>query len=103
MEKVGQRVGRPAKIAAAIVEVEPVAQRLPLPELVASAHDIEVLIAVSIGIEEHGVDVFVQAVGRKRRLGGATKAAVRTLQPELARLPFGPAEVDVVQAITGDI
>ncbi len=79
--EVGEGVLREAEVAPSIVEVEPVAQRLPLPELVAAAHDIEVAIAVPVGVDEDRVDVLMYAISRECRLRRAAEAAVTTLQP----------------------
>ena len=47
-----------------VVEVQAVLQRVVVaPELVAAAHDVQIGIAVAIGVEEHGVDIFRQTVG----------------------------------------
>ncbi len=52
------------EVAFPIVLVQPVAQRIVItPELVAAAHDVEILMAIAVGIEEDRINVLVQAVG----------------------------------------
>ena len=87
------------EVAAAVVEIEPVPHRLALPELVATAHDVEIEITIAVRVEEGGVDIFVQAVRAERRLDRSVQRSVGGLQQQLARLPLGAAGVDVFPPI----
>src|SRR5439155_16809527 len=88
----------------AIVDVEPVLQGIVLsPELVPSAHDVEVQLSIAVGVEEHGIDVFGQAIDGNCRLAAGTKSPVRLLYEQLARLPLRTPDVDVVQPVAVDI
>jgi len=44
-----------------------------LPEFVAATHDVEIEIAVAVGVEQCGVHVFVQTVDAKGGLGRAAE------------------------------
>ena len=99
VEEVRQRVRGALEVAAAIVEVKAVVQRLALPELVATAHDVEIEITIAVRVEEGGVDIFVQAVGAERRLERSVQRTVGGLPQQLARLPLGAAGVDVFPPI----
>ena len=87
----------------AVVQVQPVPQRRALPEFVAAAHDVEIQIAVTVGVEQRGIHVFVQTVGAKRGFGCRQESAVRVLQEHRAGLPFRAPDVDIVPAIAVDI
>src|SRR2546426_9829193 len=89
VSKIGQRsVGR-AEITAAIVQIQPIAQRRSFPEFVAAAHDVEIEVTVAVGVEEGSIYVFVQTVGAKGGLGRGAEPTVRVLQEEFAGLPLG--------------
>ena len=103
MKKIRKCIGSPTEMPVAIVEIQAIAQRLPLPEFVAAAHHVEVEIAVTIGVEEDGIHVLVQAVGSKCRLRYSVKPAARVLHEQLAGLPLGAADVDVVPTIAVDV
>jgi len=59
LEDVRKRIAHALKVSMAVVEIEARPEGILLPpELVAAAHDEEVLTPVSVGVEEAGTDVF---------------------------------------------
>ncbi len=59
LEDVRKRIAGALKVSTAVVEIEARPEGILLaPELVAAAHDEQVLTPVSVGVEEAGADVF---------------------------------------------
>src|SRR5258708_29695812 len=56
--------------------------------------------ALSIRIEERGIDALEQTVGRKCGLRAFAERSVALLKKQCARLPLRAADVDVVQPVT---
>ena len=68
------------EVAASVVQVQPVLQRRrPRRELAAAAHDVEVGIPVTVGVEEHGPQVFRCGVRLEQLLVRAHKPSVGPL------------------------
>src|SRR5439155_26776192 len=94
----GQSVA--VEVPVAVVQVQPVLQRLVIPpELVAAAHDVQVRMPVAVRVEKDRVDVLAQTVRLERGLGTHAERAVALLKKEAPRLPFGAPNVDVVQPV----
>ena len=87
-----------------VVEIEPVAERFgfSLP-FVPGANDVEVNIAIRIGIEKYGIDIFVEAVCLKEPLAGGLEAAAGCLKQKRGRLPSGTSDEDVIEPVLVNI
>ena len=103
VKELGKRGGRAAEIPVAIVEIQPIAQRVALPEFVAAAHHVEVEVAITVSVEEGGIHVLLQAIGSKGRLGQTVKPTAPVLHEQLAGLPLRAPNVDVVPTIAVDV
>ena len=100
VEERGQRARCLAERAVAVVEVQPVEQRVVLArELVAGAHDVEIEIAIAVGVEERGVHVLGQAVGGDAGLGDRAEGATLLLNEQRTGLPLRAADVHVVEPV----
>src|SRR5207247_2640441 len=92
------------EVSVAVVDVQPVLERIVIsPELVATAHDVQIRMPVAVGIEEHRVDVLGQAVRLKGPLLAGAEGPVALLEVEPPGLPFGAAHVDVIQPVAVDV
>ena len=58
---------------------------------------------VAVGIEEHRIDVLGEAVRPEGALLAGSERPVTLLQVEPPGLPFGAADVDVVQPVAVDV
>ena len=56
--------------------------------------------SIAVGVEEHRIDIFADAVGGKHRRVRCDERTVLLLQQHAAGLPFGAAGIDVIKSIT---
>ena len=73
------------------------------PELVAAAHDVQVGVPVAVGVEKRRRDILGQAIGLECGLRAAAERPVPLLDEQGAGLPFGAADVHVVQPVAVDV
>src|SRR3989442_9250514 len=59
--------------------------------------------AVAVGVEKDGIDVFSETYRGDRGLITRAESAVSILHEETSRLPFGAAGVDVIEAVAVDV
>jgi hypothetical protein len=79
------RVGREG--TPAVVAVQPVLQgRVALPKFIATGHDVQIQVAVAVGIEENRCDIFGGRVPREGRLGGRYEGTIGALHEQLTSL-----------------
>src|SRR6202030_2562926 len=86
LEDVGKCVARALEVSVTIIQVEARSQSILLaPELVPAAHDQQVGMPVSVGIEEGGADVFRQTVSGKCGLITGSERSVALLNEKFSR------------------
>src|SRR5690606_23501815 len=92
------------KSTVALVEVKPVLQQaITYLIFIASAYDINILVAVVVGIEENRVDILTVPVFLKFRLMRFHKLPLLVLQEQRCRLAFRSPGKHVGQAVMVNI
>src|SRR5258708_34653189 len=93
-------MGIASKVPVSVVDVQSVLQRVVgAGKLMAPAHDVEIQLAIAVGVEELRVHVFEEAVRMDRRLVADVKDPVAPLDKQRAWLPLGTANVYVIESV----
>ena len=91
-------------VVVALVQIQAIPKStVALSVLGAATEDHEVPIAIPVDVHPAGVGILERAIAGERRHHGPAETAVRTGDPELARLILRATEVDVRQIVPVDV
>ncbi len=68
-------------------------------KLIAARHDVEVGVAVAVGVEESGISILEGRIGAEIGLKFPLETTIGPLQEKRRDLPLGPADVHIFEPV----